>query len=488
MKGKGQRGSVTVEAVVLIAIFLPAVLSLLSLSMFTFTQLRVQQALNQTAKELSQYYYLLAACGLDDALQSPDNPEVDKVLTNLNIFNSSLEQGEAAATKLADDTSGAVTDMVDTGNLEGMNDLLNGLNEDYKNMEADLASIQQAGNELLSSVGDIAENPSGVLKCLAQTVGNTAIKHAVAAPLSEAIFNGYIRAGSDRSAKEVLESMGVEGDMNFWGSTLVEDGKSINVVVTYEIKGIFNNLFPTGHKVTQVASTAAWNGTSLHQITLKKSEPPAGADTPEATETPESSAAPDATASPEATPSASPEPTPESTPYPGTVAPDSEFWNMDYDTVRLFQVQQMVNNMNATGLGTANTVSEYGIDYLLTVGAGESALCYIGSTQREVFTQEELTRPEEEWYSYFEDREKLLNITMGRTDSGQLTLADGTKVTVPPLSKDAYPEEEQPVADYPYMITIYVPPGTDAEKLNQLAEQYKRDTNSVTSFSFVVHE
>ena len=207
MKGKGQRGSVTVEAVIMIAIFLPAVMALLSLSMYTFTQLRVQQALNQTAKELSQYYYLLAACGLDDALQSPENPEIDEVLTNLNIFNSSLEQGKATAKKLANDASGAVSDAVDTGNLEGINDLLNGLNEDYKDVEANLTSIQQAGNALLGSIGDIAENPSGVLKCLAQTVGNVAIKHAVAAPLSKAIFNGYIRAGSDRSVEEILKSM-----------------------------------------------------------------------------------------------------------------------------------------------------------------------------------------------------------------------------------------------------------------------------------------
>ena len=485
MKGKGQRGSVTVEAVIMIAIFLPAVMALLSLSMYTFTQLRVQQALNQTAKELSQYYYLLAACGLDDALQSPENPEIDEVLTNLNIFNSSLEQGKATAKKLANDASVAVSDAVDTGDLAGINDLLNGLNEDYKDVEANLTSIQQAGNALLGSIGDIAENPSGVLKCLAQTVGNVAIKHAVAAPLSKAIFNGYIRAGSDRSVEEILKSMGVEGDMNFWGSTLVEDGKSINVVVTYEIKGIFNNLFPTGYRVTQVASTAAWNGTSLHEISLKKTEKPAATAQPE-------EGAPDATASPEATPvptpSESPAATPDATPYPGTVAPDSEFWNVDYDNIRWLQVQQMVNNMNATGLGTASMVSDPGIDYLLTVGSQESALCYIGSTQREVFTQEQLTQSPEEWYSYFQGREKLLNIIMARTDSGQLTLANGTTIAVPPLSKEEYPEEEKPVADYPYMITIYVPPGTDVKKLEDAATQYKLDTNSLTIFSFVEHE
>lgn len=264
MRAKRQRGSVTVEAVIMIAIFLPAMISLMSLALFTFTQLRVQQALNQTAREISQYYYLLAVSGFDGTPQ--ENAELDEVLANLSIFTDSVADGEAKAEKLVDSAS----NVGDVTGFEDLNSKLGDLEQQAKDMGSSVEAIQASGQALANSMKDVAANPAAVLKCLAKTVGETALKHAVAAPLSKAIFNNYIRAGSTESVDVILERMGIEGDMNFWGSTLVEDGKSINVVVTYTIKGIFNDLFPTDYTVTQVASTVAWNQVSLKDINLEK--------------------------------------------------------------------------------------------------------------------------------------------------------------------------------------------------------------------------
>lgn len=63
---KSETGSFTVEATLTLTLFMFAFLAIMSLSTIARIEGITQYAINQTAKEISQYYYIADKAGLVD--------------------------------------------------------------------------------------------------------------------------------------------------------------------------------------------------------------------------------------------------------------------------------------------------------------------------------------------------------------------------------------------------------------------------------------
>ena len=131
--------------------------------------------------------------------------------------------------------------------------------EEFQNMMA-------AANTMIETGGDYFQEPKKILKGLGTVAKDTAFSkvksYLVAAPISKALVREQIFLyGTDSKGRDVLEQLGVVGGLdglNFTGSTLFNDGKTIVVQVSYTMKVEYPGFNQKEFHFIQSASTKAW--------------------------------------------------------------------------------------------------------------------------------------------------------------------------------------------------------------------------------------
>ena len=90
MISKSEKGSATIEAIVSLSIFIFAFIAIYSIVNMCIVQAQIQQALNKSAKEISQYYYLVDKLNLTDPLSNGFSEQRQAALGDLDSFESVL--------------------------------------------------------------------------------------------------------------------------------------------------------------------------------------------------------------------------------------------------------------------------------------------------------------------------------------------------------------------------------------------------------------
>lgn len=216
------KGAFAIETLISVTIFMMAILALMMFTVIIRTEARMQYALNQTAKEISSYYYVLDKTGLGFGVKNDDK--------NVGDMN-----------KLIGGVSN-LTETVETGNWSI---------DDFSNI-----------NDIYQLIKDKA--PLTVIKSVFQyaaaNAANDQISKLIAPPLCQALMPKYI-AGDNTD--KYLQSMGVGNsieDVNFSQSNFMGDGKSINLVAVYKIntKSITFGMIDQELVICQTASVKAW--------------------------------------------------------------------------------------------------------------------------------------------------------------------------------------------------------------------------------------
>lgn len=259
-KLKSEKGSFTVEATLTLTIFMFAFLAIVSLSTVARIEGITQYAINQTAKEISQYYYIADKAGLIDT--KDDNSDFEKVDSLVNAISS-----------LSDATQDGAKEV--KGSLSSKD--IEGILNTYEDLPGTVENVEKAATELSNSIEAIMDDPKTVITSLtsafAKQAANEAMTKIIAQPLCKALVPKYVT--SDKNADLYLEKMGVVDGidgMDFRLSNFLSDGRSINVVVVYEVElngfGVFNRTLV----IKQTASTAAWvKGKPLKEVAQSKS-------------------------------------------------------------------------------------------------------------------------------------------------------------------------------------------------------------------------
>lgn len=270
-KPKSESGAVSVEAAVSLTIFLIAILGLMMLATIIRAQAVMQNALNQTAREISGYFYLLDKFGLTPVFSGQESPANQQKLDELNKSVGHIIEFAGDAKDEANQFSGNVSSFgsnVKNGDLNGVKDDLMRFKEDCKtanDLKKEAESIKDEFKNLMSD-----GNPAKIFKAIIGTFGrtliNTAFSKYVAAPVCEALMPKYLTSGD---ADEFYESVGIDPDsVTFAGSDLLADGRTIRLVLTYKMSGskMSFGFIPNDMYFQQVAVTAAWINPEQSQL------------------------------------------------------------------------------------------------------------------------------------------------------------------------------------------------------------------------------
>jgi|GEM_PF-3549864 len=264
------KGSLTIEASIILVIFIAAYMTLLSAIDIFRTQNLIQNAANQTALEIAQYTYILNKAGLAEfggetsdsanAFTDKTNETIGTVFAFFEATSDGVDAGKAVIRDGRNtdySVNRSITDIINE--IEEAESVAQDLEGRAVNIKDKAETMMSAGRDYFSDPKEIFNGILAILKDLT----NDAIKIAVAAPITDVIMNKYLSAYPEG----YLENLGVvngKSGINYLGSSILVDMQSIEVKATYTIRVRFPFLDRIDLNMRTTASTRAWLGDGSH--------------------------------------------------------------------------------------------------------------------------------------------------------------------------------------------------------------------------------
>ena len=235
---KKNKGSLTVEASLSLIIFIFAFLSILYLCKFAKAQIILQHAVNQTAKEISQYSYITNKLGIkpDKTQGNKTIEDTDKLISEavnlINVINSKKKNIEGIDLN-EDDLK--IDDYYDAIKVFKKYDEAGNIIKDA------FENIRNAGSVPIGDAIEYLKNPKVLLKGFAaiakDEIADFAISKYIAAPVSRLLIQKYLPSG-DKNTDEYLKALGVDNGLdglNFDTSTIFKNKSDINITLIYNM-------------------------------------------------------------------------------------------------------------------------------------------------------------------------------------------------------------------------------------------------------------
>lgn len=257
---RNQKGAVTIEATISLTTFLFFFIMIYSIITICRAQAHIQIAINNTAKEISQYSYIYGMTGLDSTMsefyskagedQSKANGFIGNVSDTFNAIQSGL---------------GDAHDAVAAGDVESALQQLQNAADGAKDSSEDAAKALE----------DAAKNPQQLLFGMARIIGSNSLDLAksrlIAAPIARGLVKKHLKRSESDTAEAFCKSVGIMPKesaspdekyfkgLDFTRSTLFPYGSDeITIAVTYKIRLV--QLLPVDipFTITQTAVTKGW--------------------------------------------------------------------------------------------------------------------------------------------------------------------------------------------------------------------------------------
>lgn len=253
-----ERGAVIVEASIALPIFMFMIITILSIINICYVQAKVQVAVNSTAKEMSQYFYLYGLAGLDEAQQNLH----DKTLIADGQINEVLN-GTSELLNAVNTTKGAVSSTVANPSSAKAN--VNIIKDAYGKGKVGAGQVSETAKQ-------IANDPQSFIMGVAAIIaegGVEQIKTTLASPIAKMFCEKHLRTDTI-STEKFLKGLRVvpKGNSYYDGIDFsksrfcVEGTSKIIVVARYQIHVI--DFFGMNIKFNfeQCGETSAWFGKS----------------------------------------------------------------------------------------------------------------------------------------------------------------------------------------------------------------------------------
>ncbi|MCQ2417725.1 MAG: hypothetical protein MJ071_07935 [Oscillospiraceae bacterium] len=239
-----ESGAIAIETIISLTFFMVAIIGLMMVSMVIRAQAAMQYALNQTAKEISGYYYLLDKIGLAEftsggstSVQQAKVKELNKNIGQIIQFSSN---GKATVDQISSNFKDGDFTIPDLSqNKAELEKTVNGLKDLWKS-------------------DDKVEMFKTVLQVFGRSMINKAISKYMGGFICQAMIPKYLTSGD---VDDYFENVGIDPDsLDFSATNLLQDGRSIQLAVYYEIdlSKLTLGMVQTKIGCKQVASTAAW--------------------------------------------------------------------------------------------------------------------------------------------------------------------------------------------------------------------------------------
>lgn len=269
---KKNQGVITVEATLTLTAFMFFFMMLYDLLTVCITQAKVAEALNNTAKEFSQYSYIIGVTGLDKSVgQLQENANTKKEDVNNTISNiASLYE---ATQNVGKDMKGAVAN-TDTSDLSSIAASVQTM---YDSVKSNADQSKEQIDNLKETVSTIAEDPKKFIFGIGQLIMSEGLEifksQLIVDPLARGMMKKHLmtsKGQSNEDLEQILQGMRIVpgsrfgktsyiNGIDFSHSTLFPYGSDeITIVDEYKIKII--PLLPVNleYSVKQKASTKGW--------------------------------------------------------------------------------------------------------------------------------------------------------------------------------------------------------------------------------------
>lgn len=269
---KKNQGVITVEATLTLTAFMFFFMMLYDLLTVCITQAKVAEALNNTAKEFSQYSYIIGVTGLDKSVgQLQENANTKKEDVNNTISNiASLYE---ATQNVGKDMKGAVAN-TDTSDLSSIAASVQTM---YDSVKSNADQSKEQIDNLKETVSTIAEDPKKFIFGIGQLIMSEGLEifksQLIVDPLARGMMKKHLmtsKGQSNEDLEQILQGIRIVpgsrfgktsyiNGIDFSHSTLFPYGSDeITIVAEYKIKII--PLLPVNleYSVKQKASTKGW--------------------------------------------------------------------------------------------------------------------------------------------------------------------------------------------------------------------------------------
>jgi hypothetical protein len=247
-----RRGSATVEAAIVLPVFLCMLFSVIFFIKAVRDYEIMQHCISQSALEISQLSYLLEISGTKDIHDSVR----DGIKANTGVLSEKSEAFSEALDSLK--IFGDIYSGEKGGPAENITDALSGTQAIVNNLK-----------ELIDSGGEIIASPDSVLKGMLSLLAEGKfedLKTELFAPLVKLYLNKYLTAGEKGPVHEKLVRMNIEGGskgLDLSQSTFFDDqNEDIEIVVRYKLKLPIPFNFFGKPMIVQRAVVRGWLGGS----------------------------------------------------------------------------------------------------------------------------------------------------------------------------------------------------------------------------------
>lgn len=240
-----ESGAIAIDAILGITVFLISMCTIMFLSFIIRIEAKMQYAVNQTAKEISSYYYVLDTVGLAKFTSSGSSEDKKAI-------NSILD----GVSDLASATGGTLSSI----NID-LKDLPGTLNRAAANRDELVANYQQA-QSLYAKIKDAGKNPMGLMKGALLACAHSFSNRMIAPFLCRMIMPKYIES-DDAKRERYYKTLGLEhgiDDIDFYRSSLMDDNRTVKIVAVYQVnlKELSFGLLDIDMTFCKTAVTAAW--------------------------------------------------------------------------------------------------------------------------------------------------------------------------------------------------------------------------------------
>ena len=302
-KIKDKKGMVTIEASLILVMFMAFYIALLSFFDVYKTYTIVQNALNQSAKEIAQYAYIIKVMNLEDTGKETKKraeafkDETKDTINTIGVFLDTSQSGLLEAIKSSKEVSkdtialgkGISSDINETGNrignpkyseLENISVTLDKIEKRQKEIEelrkkteSSVEEIKRKSEEINVAYEDMStkvsnysekyfKDPRSFIKemqVLGKDMAFDAAKSVLIYPITLGLMNKYLSVYSDKD----FINMGIVGGksgINYWGSNMFVRDYDICLVASYKCRFSLPFLDKIELNVRNTALTRAWIG------------------------------------------------------------------------------------------------------------------------------------------------------------------------------------------------------------------------------------
>lgn len=226
---KREKGAIIIEGTLILPFFMFAIITVLSIVNICFAQAKIGTALNETAKEISQYSYLYGLTGLDKK-QAQLYSEGAEARAHVDQIAGGVSELFSSASSIGNTVSSSYSDPSKYG------DAYNSISGSIETGKGSISSISEASKAL-------ASDPTGIMKMFANE-GLEKAKSFITSQMVPVFMEKHLLRKSTDNSAAFLSYLGVVPDkgsalpgLDFGDSVLFTNGSNeIKLIVKYDIQ------------------------------------------------------------------------------------------------------------------------------------------------------------------------------------------------------------------------------------------------------------